>query len=118
MVLQHWFEPRQVDGGKFRQVPHRRWGMAHLQWEKGTKRHMAFASAAARGLTTCRRKSAPVAVIPARLCANTTGQKKAKRRRTTGTGRMRHMKHMSRRFKNGFREGTTPPPRKKKAAGS
>merc|ERR1719200_85771 len=38
--------------------------------------------------------------------------KKAKRRRTTGTGRMRHMKHMSRRFKNGFREGTTPPPRK------
>mmetsp|Transcript_1217 Transcript_1217/g.2220 ORF Transcript_1217/g.2220 Transcript_1217/m.2220 type:complete len:162 (+) Transcript_1217:65-550(+) len=44
--------------------------------------------------------------------------KKAKRRRTTGTGRMRHMKHMSRRFKNGFREGTTPPPRKKKAAGS
>ena len=44
--------------------------------------------------------------------------KKAKRRRTLGTGRMRHMKHMSRRFKNGFREGTTPPPRKKKAAGS
>jgi large subunit ribosomal protein L37e len=31
---------------------------------------------------------------------------KAKRRRTTGTGRMRFMKSMTRRFKNGFREGT------------
>merc|ERR1719253_1342057 len=34
---------------------------------------------------------------------------KAKRRRTTGSGRMRYMKHVPRRFKNGFREGTTPP---------
>ncbi|CAM9349829.1 unnamed protein product [Chrysoparadoxa australica] len=32
---------------------------------------------------------------------------KAKRRRTEGTGRMRHMKSMPRRFKNGFKEGTT-----------
>ena len=32
---------------------------------------------------------------------------KAKRRRTTGTGRMRHLKNLPRRFKNGFREGTT-----------
>ena len=31
--------------------------------------------------------------------------KKAKRRRTTGTGRMRYMKHLPRLFKNGFREG-------------
>ena len=31
---------------------------------------------------------------------------KAIRRKTTGTGRLRHLKHMSRRFKNGFREGT------------
>ena len=30
---------------------------------------------------------------------------KALRRRTNGTGRMRHMKHMPRRAKNGFREG-------------
>ncbi|KAL6052757.1 60S ribosomal protein L37 [Balamuthia mandrillaris] len=33
---------------------------------------------------------------------------KALRRRTTGTGRMRYLKHMPRRFKNGFREGTQP----------
>jgi large subunit ribosomal protein L37e len=32
---------------------------------------------------------------------------KAKRRRSEGTGRMRYMKTMTRRFKNGFREGTT-----------
>mmetsp|Transcript_19833 Transcript_19833/g.56929 ORF Transcript_19833/g.56929 Transcript_19833/m.56929 type:complete len:98 (+) Transcript_19833:52-345(+) len=31
---------------------------------------------------------------------------KAIRRKTTGTGRMRHMRHLPRRFKNGFREGT------------
>eukprot|EP00461_Guttulinopsis_vulgaris_P000430 UN00430 len=31
---------------------------------------------------------------------------KAQRRRTTGTGRMRYMKTLSRKFKNGFRQGT------------
>ena len=30
---------------------------------------------------------------------------KGKRRKTTGTGRMAHLKTMARRFKNGFREG-------------
>mmetsp|Transcript_116371 Transcript_116371/g.329199 ORF Transcript_116371/g.329199 Transcript_116371/m.329199 type:complete len:88 (+) Transcript_116371:3-266(+) len=39
--------------------------------------------------------------------------KKAKRRRAPGTGRMAHKKTLARRFKNGFRSGTTPPPRKK-----
>ena len=36
---------------------------------------------------------------------------KAKRRKTTGTGRMRHLKDIARRFKNGFREGTAAKPR-------
>ena len=31
---------------------------------------------------------------------------KAKRRNTQGTGRMRYLKHVFRRQKNGFREGT------------
>uniref|UniRef100_A0A914EMQ9 Ribosomal protein L37 n=1 Tax=Acrobeloides nanus TaxID=290746 RepID=A0A914EMQ9_9BILA len=31
---------------------------------------------------------------------------KSIRRRTTGTGRMRHIKIVQRRFRNGFREGT------------
>mmetsp|Transcript_33419 Transcript_33419/g.78131 ORF Transcript_33419/g.78131 Transcript_33419/m.78131 type:complete len:163 (+) Transcript_33419:95-583(+) len=38
---------------------------------------------------------------------------KSNRRRAPGTGRMKHLRHMPRRFKNGFREGTTPPARKK-----
>merc|ERR1719436_2065928 len=39
--------------------------------------------------------------------------KKAKRRKAPGTGRMRYLKTLPRRFKHGFREGTTPTPRKK-----
>jgi hypothetical protein len=38
------------------------------------------------------------------LCADQWGQK-AIGRKTTGTGRMRHLKDLPRRFKNGFREG-------------
>merc|ERR1719478_391198 len=43
--------------------------------------------------------------------------KKSKRRRAPGTGRMQYVKHVARRFKNGFREGGTQPARKKGAAG-
>ncbi|CAF1021156.1 unnamed protein product [Adineta steineri] len=37
---------------------------------------------------------------------------KAKRRKTTGTGRMKHLKVVFRRFRNGFREGTVAKSRK------
>ncbi|KAI8910880.1 60S ribosomal protein L37 [Gorgonomyces haynaldii] len=40
---------------------------------------------------------------------------KGKRRKTTGTGRMRHLKSLPRRFKNGFREGTVAKPQKASA---
>jgi len=36
---------------------------------------------------------------------------KAIRRKTTGTGRMRYLKDLPRRFKNGFREGEKAKPR-------
>ncbi|KXS14531.1 putative 60S ribosomal protein L37-A [Gonapodya prolifera JEL478] len=36
---------------------------------------------------------------------------KAKRRKTTGTGRTRYLKTLPRRFKNGFREGKSAKPR-------
>ncbi|GMS83661.1 hypothetical protein PENTCL1PPCAC_5836, partial [Pristionchus entomophagus] len=39
---------------------------------------------------------------------------KSIRRRTTGTGRMRHLKKVQRRFKNGFREGTVAVSQKKR----
>ena len=41
---------------------------------------------------------------------------KAKRRNTEGTGRMRYLKHVARRAKNGFREGTLAKSTKKRAA--
>merc|ERR1739849_5500 len=41
---------------------------------------------------------------------------KAKRRKTTGTGRMRHLKKVHRRALNGFREGTFAKSLKKTAA--
>ncbi|EXB74503.1 60S ribosomal protein L37-3 [Morus notabilis] len=41
---------------------------------------------------------------------------KAIRRKTTGTGRMRYLRHLPRRFKSGFREGTQATPRSKGAA--
>ncbi|DBA73889.1 hypothetical protein WJX82_006038 [Trebouxia sp. C0006] len=41
---------------------------------------------------------------------------KAIRRKTTGTGRMRHLRDMPRRAKNGFREGETAKPRTQNAA--
>ncbi|XP_040958915.1 60S ribosomal protein L37-1 isoform X1 [Gossypium hirsutum] len=43
---------------------------------------------------------------------------KAIRRKTTGTGRMRYLRHVPRRFKTCFREGTKAAPRKKVAAAS
>ena len=41
---------------------------------------------------------------------------KAQRRRTTGTGRMKHLKLVQRRFKNGFREGVQAKSKKTSAA--
>ncbi|URD89261.1 serine threonine-protein phosphatase [Musa troglodytarum] len=41
---------------------------------------------------------------------------KAIRRKTTGTGRMRYLRHVPRRFKSNFREGTQAAPRKKAVA--
>ncbi|XP_018833692.2 60S ribosomal protein L37-1-like [Juglans regia] len=38
---------------------------------------------------------------------------KAIRRKTTGTGRMRYLRHVPRRFKTNFREGTQATPRNK-----
>merc|ERR1711915_930107 len=41
--------------------------------------------------------------------------KKAKRRSTTGTGRMRHLKLVRRKFLNGFREGQVAKSQKRRA---
>ncbi|GFR04985.1 probable 60S ribosomal protein L37-A [Trichonephila clavata] len=41
---------------------------------------------------------------------------KGKRRKTTGTGRLRHLKKVWRRFRHGFREGDQAKPQKRGAA--
>ncbi|XP_051024190.1 60S ribosomal protein L37-like [Acomys russatus] len=43
---------------------------------------------------------------------------KAKRRNITGTGRMRHLKIVYRRFRHGFREETTPKAKRAAVAAS
>ena len=43
---------------------------------------------------------------------------KAKRRKTTGTGRMQYLKHVTRRFHNGFRVGNPKNARGPQAAAS
>lgn len=45
-------------------------------------------------------------------CVTDNWSEKGQRRKTTGTGRMRHLKIVRRRFKNGFREGPRPIPKK------
>nr|CBV76072.1 60S ribosomal protein L37 [Polytomella sp. Pringsheim 198.80] len=64
----------------------------------------------------CGRKSYHIQKSTCSMCGYPSATKrtyqwgqKAIRRKTTGTGRMRYMKTLSRRFKNGFREGTEAP---------
>jgi len=53
---------------------------------------------------------------PAKKMRKYNWSEKAKRRRTQGTGRMKYLKDVPRRAKNGLREGTTAPTRKRGAA--
>ncbi|XP_036604554.1 60S ribosomal protein L37-like [Trichosurus vulpecula] len=55
---------------------------------------------------------------PAKCKRKYNWKAKAKRRNTTGTGRMRHLKIVYCLFRNGFREGTTPKSKKAAVAGS
>ncbi|KAG6853130.1 hypothetical protein C0991_006653 [Blastosporella zonata] len=82
--------------------------------------HRIFTGTKTRGGSTVHRPSkesfpacAQCGYPAAKLRSFEWGQK-AKRRKTTGTGRMRYLKDVSRRFKNGFRENTTATKRVKK----
>ena len=82
-----------------------------------TKGTQAFGKCQTKTHTACRRcgkisfhkqkKTCASCAYPAAKIRGYNWSTKAKRRRTTGTGRMSHLKTVSRRFKNGFREGTT-----------
>mmetsp|Transcript_23632 Transcript_23632/g.33004 ORF Transcript_23632/g.33004 Transcript_23632/m.33004 type:complete len:92 (+) Transcript_23632:63-338(+) len=81
-----------------------------------TKGTTSFGKRHNKSHTTCRRcgkvsfhiqkSTCSSCGYPAKKMRNYNWGEKAKGRRTVGTGRMRYMKTLTRRFKNGFREGT------------
>ncbi|MCO5598578.1 hypothetical protein L7F22_052675 [Adiantum nelumboides] len=80
-----------------------------------TKGTQAFGKRHTKTHTICRRcnkrslhrqkKTCAACGYPAAKIRSFEWGQKAQRRRTTGTGRMRHMKDVPRRAKNGFRSG-------------
>eukprot|EP00986_Skeletonema_menzelii_P004159 scaffold1394_cov150-Skeletonema_menzelii.AAC.2 len=91
--------------------------MDRLSLDKpSTKGTTSFGKRHNKSHTACRRcgkvsyhiqkKTCSSCGYPAKKMRNFNWGQKAKGRRTVGTGRMRYMKTLTRRFKNGFREGT------------
>merc|ERR1712154_549817 len=90
----------------------------HQPFAKMTKGTSSFGKRHNKTHTICRRCGGRTLHIQKKTCSRCgypsprmrkfNWSAKAKRRRTQGVGRMRHMKQVFRRFKNGFREGTVP----------
>ncbi|KAH9072288.1 ribosomal protein L37e-domain-containing protein, partial [Lactarius deliciosus] len=70
--------------------------------KRHTKSHTLCRRCGSRSFHKQHKDCAQCGYPRAKLRSYEWGQK-AKRRKTTGTGRMRYLKHVSRRFKNGFR---------------
>ncbi|KAI8349218.1 60S ribosomal protein L37 [Choanephora cucurbitarum] len=90
-----------------------------MKWGGGgvrTKGTSSFGKRHTKTHTLCRRcgnrsfhkqkKTCAQCGYPAAKTRSFNWSEKGKRRKTTGTGRMAHLKDVQRRFKNGFREGT------------
>ncbi|KAG0318671.1 60S ribosomal protein L37A [Dissophora globulifera] len=90
-----------------------------------TKGTSSFGKRHTKSHTLCRRcgrrsfhnqkKTCAQCGYPAAKLRSYNWSEKATRRKTTGTGRMRHLSDVNRRFKNGFREGTQAKKQVKKA---
>ena len=88
-----------------------------------TKGTSSFGKRHSKTHTTCRRCGKVSFHIQKKVCSSCgypgakmrrfNWSEKGLRRRTQGTGRMRYMKSLPRRFKNGFREGTQAAPKAK-----
>ncbi|KAF9286668.1 60S ribosomal protein L37A [Mortierella alpina] len=88
----------------------------HLYFALQTKGTSSFGKRHTKSHTLCRRcgrrsfhnqkKTCAQCGYPAAKLRSYNWSEKATRRKTTGTGRMRHLSDVNRRFKNGFREGT------------
>lgn len=82
-----------------------------------TKGTQAFGKCHIKTHTACRRcgkisfhkqkKTCACCGYPGAKIRGYNWSEKGMRRKTTGSGRMRYLKDVTRRFKNGFREGTT-----------
>lgn len=59
----------------------------------------------------CQKKRCASCGYPAAKIRNHNWAVKARRRKTTGTGRCRYLKHVAERARNNFREGTVPKPK-------
>ncbi|KAL0094548.1 ribosomal protein L37e-domain-containing protein [Phycomyces blakesleeanus] len=87
-----------------------------LSVPQGCKGTSSFGKRHTKSHTLCRRcgrrsfhnqkKTCAQCGYPAAKIRSFNWSEKGQRRKTTGTGRMRHLKEVHRRFKNGFREGT------------
>ncbi|KAK9099007.1 hypothetical protein Syun_026052 [Stephania yunnanensis] len=84
----------------------------------GTRRTRSASGAAAAASISRRADAQPVVTLPVGSANVHNWSVKAIRRKTTGTGRMRYLRHLPRRFKSNFREGTQATPRIKGAATS
>jgi large subunit ribosomal protein L37e len=95
-----------------------------------TKGTQSFGKRHVKTHTLCRRcgrssyhlqkKTCAACGFPSAKTRSFQWSEKARRRKTTGTGRMKHLKVVFRRFRNGFREGTLAKSRKphRQAAGT
>ncbi|KAL7332604.1 60S ribosomal protein L37B [Mucor circinelloides] len=71
-----------------------------------TPRLTPYVVVVATALSTSKRRPVLNVAIPLPRSRSFNWSEKGQRRKTTGTGRMAHLKDVQRRFKNGFREGS------------
>merc|ERR1739838_1154688 len=90
---------------------------SHRFRRKMTKGTSSFGKRRNKTHTLCRRCGSKAYHLQKSSCGKCGYPEKRKRRNTTGTGRLRHLKVVYRRFRNGFREGTTPKPRRAAGGG-
>ncbi|XP_052631082.1 uncharacterized protein LOC128136033 [Harpia harpyja] len=123
---------RRAPGSACRAIAEAGRGLAQPLWcwclEKMTKGTSSFGKRRNKTHTLCRRCGSKAYHLqkstcgkcgyPAKRKRKYNWSAKAKRRNTTGTGRMRHLKRVYRRFRNGFREGTMPKPKRAAVAAS
>ncbi|CAL5359113.1 unnamed protein product [Camellia sinensis] len=94
----------------------KRWEKEREASGRGGTRLTRSASDVAAEAFISRRVDALLVPFPLLAKGHYNWSVKAIRRKTTGTGRMRYLRNVPRRFKSGFREGTEAAPRKKGAA--